>query len=508
MNKVAKLSGAILLLTVLTSVCRAENREQEQSSGEQQPPMVEKTAITEHSVNISGEKIDYTATAGTLILTDEEKDQKASVFYISYRRKGKADPGSRPVTFSFNGGPGSSSVWLHLGLLGPRRVLLEEDGTATPPPYRLIENSYSVLDVTDLVFIDPVTTGFSRVAPGEEAEQFHGVDKDIRWVGEFIRLYLSRKGRWSSPKFLIGESYGTTRAAGLSRHLQERRGIFFNGVMLISSILNFQTTDFAPGNDLPCALFLPSYTATAWYHGMLGDQYRDDLSGALSDAEDFALNEYNNVLTLGDRVQRERYQDTARRLSELTGLTTEYIMQTDLRINIRRFARELLRRRRLTVGRLDSRFTGRDTDAAGERPEYDPSYSNIYGPFSAAMKDYVRRELGFECDLPYEILTGRVHPWDFGRYRNRYVDVAESLRSAMNRNHSMGIYIACGYYDLATPYLAAEYTVDHMGLEGGLRDNITISHFRAGHMMYIHRGSLERLSSELRDFVRDYDGLN
>ncbi|MBD3180451.1 MAG: peptidase S10, partial [Candidatus Latescibacteria bacterium] len=446
MKNIIKLTAALTVLTILSPlVLSGENTRCEKDREEEFPPLEERVSVTENSVDTGSGRIEYRATAGTFILTDE-KEQKAEIFYIAYRKKGVRDPAERPVTFSFNGGPGSSSVWLHLGLLGPRRVRLLEDGTAPPPPWELIDNSYSLLDVTDLVFIDPVTTGFSRAAPGEEPGQFHGVEQDIRWVGEFIRLYLSRTGRWGSPKFLIGESYGTTRAAGLSMHLQERRGIFFNGIMLISSILNWQTTNFTAGNDLPYPLFLPTYTATAWYHGMLEESYRNDLEKAVSEAEQFATGEYNTVLMLGDQVPPERYRSTALRLSELTGLSEEYIMQSNLRVRIHRFAKELLRTRRLTTGRLDSRFRGIDRDAAGEGYEYDPSYSNIYGPFSALMKDYVRRELDFRCDKPYEILTGQVHPWDFGKFRNRYVNVAESLRSAMNGNPALGVYIACGYY--------------------------------------------------------------
>ncbi len=468
----------------------------------------EKISTTTHRIDIGGKSLEYQATAATMVLETEEGDQKASIFYIYYRRKGVDEVGRRPVIFSFNGGPGSSSVWMHLGLLGPRRVKLKKDGTAYPPPYTLVENEYSLLDVTDMVFIDPVSTGFSRPAPGEEKEQFHGVEEDIKWVGEFIRLFLSRKGRWSSPKFLIGESYGTTRAAGLSGHLQDRHGIYLNGIILVSSILNFQTANFTAGNDLPYLLFLPSYTATAWYHGKLNQRYHDNLELALREAEEFALGEYNRVLTLGDQAPPEDYALAAERLGELTGLSEEYIRQTNLRINIRRFTKELLRDRRLTTGRLDSRFTGRDRNAAGSRPGYDPSYFNIYGPFSATLKDYVRRELEFDCELPYEVLTGRVHPWSYGRFKNRFVNVASTLRSAMTKNPHLKVYIANGYFDLATPYFATQYTVNHLGLEGEPRDNITMRYFKAGHMMYIHKSSLEKLSGELREFIRNAGGVD
>ena len=494
-----------VLLVVISSRCFAQDPPagEKNEAGNETSGLYERTVETTHSVQIGSRTIRYTAAAGTMVLTDDEGAQKATIFFISYTNTDAKRPEDRPIMFSFNGGPGSSSVWLHMGLLGPRRVLLGEDGTPPPPPYRLVGNEYSLLDVTDLVFIDPVTTGFSRPVPGEDPKQFHGVDEDIRWVGEFIRLFLARNGRWASPKFLIGESYGTTRAAGLSGHLQERHGIYLNGIILISSILNFQTTSLAHGNDLPYALFLPSYTATAWYHGMLDERFDGDLAAALSEAEEFSFGEYSSVLLLGDRVPKERYERVVDRLAGLTGLSREYIRQTNIRINIRRFTKELLRGRRLTVGRLDGRFTGYDRDAAGERPEFDPSYASIYGPYSAMLNDYVRRELGFESDLPYEILTGKVYPWNFGRYKNRFVNVAGTLRSAMTQNPALRVYVANGYYDLATPYLATRYTFDHLGLEGGLGGNITMGYFEAGHMMYIHLPSLMALSTDLKTFIQE-----
>lgn len=461
----------------------------------------EKLVETKHRVRIGGTDIEYTATAGTMVLMDEEGKEKASVFYMAYTKKGKHAPKDRPVTFSFNGGPGSSSVWLHLGLLGPKIVPMKDDGTAYPPPYELADNEYSLLAESDLVFIDPVSTGYSRPAEGEDKQQFHGVEEDVKWVGEFIRLYVTRAERWGSPKFLIGESYGTTRAAGLSGYLQERHGMFLSGIMLISSILNFQTADFHVGNDLPYALFLPTYTATAWYHGKLGDRY-PDLKAALADAEEYALGEYTTVLMLGDSAPEQRYEAAVTRLAGLTGLSEEYIRQSDLRVKIWRFVKELQRDRELTTGRLDTRFTGRDRDSAGEGYDYDPSYQNIYGAYTACFNDYVRRELGFESDLAYEILTGKVRPWNYGRYRNRYVNVAETLRSAMTKNPDLKVYVASGYYDLATPYFATDYTFDHLGLADQFKDNVTISYYEAGHMMYIHKESLVRMTGELAEFVK------
>jgi carboxypeptidase C (cathepsin A) len=457
---------------------------------------------TKHSITIDGKTIAYTATAGNMLLKEENGKPKANVFFVSYSKDG-ADPANRPVTFSFNGGPGSSSVWLHLGLLGPRRVVMGDDGHALPPPYKLADNPYSMLDLTDLVFIDPVTTGYSRAVPGEDPSQYHGVQEDVQSVGEFIRLYTTRMKRWSSPKFLIGESYGTTRAAGLSGYLQQRYGMYLNGIMLISSILNFETADFHAGNDLPYILFLPTYTATAWYHKKLSTDLQSDLKKALEQSEQFARGEYASALMKGDQISPEEKKSIVQKLAILTGLSEKYVEETNMRIEIMRFTKELLRDQRLTVGRLDSRFTGRDVDAAGEQFEYDPSYAAIQGSFTATLNQYLRVDLKYESDIPYEILTGRVWPWKFGdAANNQYLNVADTLRNAMNVNESLRVFVACGYYDFATPYYASIYTFSHLGLEPALRDHVSIGYYEAGHMMYISKPELVKLKSDLSRFMQ------
>lgn len=481
----------------------AENNNKDEKD-EKYPVPEENVSTTRHSLTLNGQVIAYTATTGTLILKEEQEKEdkaegekaKATIFFVAYT-KDDADPSTRPVTFAFNGGPGSSSVWLHLGLLGPKRVLAQEDGSAPPPPYRLIDNDYSLLDQTDLVFIDPVSTGFSRAVPGEKPKEFHSFKKDIQSVGDFIRLYATRYGRWSSPKFLAGESYGTTRAAGLSGYLQERHGMYLNGILLISSILNFQTAYFRPGNDLPYALFLPTYAATAWYHGRLAPELQADLQQTLAEVEEFALNEYTLALMQGAALPAGRRTAVAEKLARYTGLSTEYVERTDLRLNIHRFCKELLRDQGRTVGRLDSRFTGVDRDSAGETNEFDPSYAVIQGPYTATLNDYVRRELQFEIDLSYEILTGRVQPWNYDEYQNSFVDVAETLRKAMSINPHLKVFIANGYYDLATPYQATRYTVNHLGLAADLRSHIQMTYYEAGHMMYVHAPSLAQLKTDM-----------
>ncbi|HUF79345.1 MAG TPA: peptidase S10 [Thermoanaerobaculia bacterium] len=465
----------------------------------------EKRSLTRHTATVGGERIDYTATAGTLVLETEEGESRASIFYVAYTRNGVADPGKRPLTFSFNGGPGSSSVWLHLGTLGPRRVAMDDEGHALPPPYRLEENPYSILDLTDLVFIDPVSTGFSRPAPGVEQKEFHGVEKDVESVGEFIRRWTSENGRWASPKYLIGESYGTTRAAGLVNHLQDRHGLYFNGVMLVSSILNFGTARFDVGNDLPYILFLPTYTATAWYHGRLPEDLSGDLQAALREAEEFAQGDYALALLRGDALPAEERRRTAERLARLTGLSVAYLEGARLRPVIHRFTKELLRQEGKTVGRLDSRFVGFDREDVGERTEFDPSYAAIQGSFTAALNAYVRDELEFESGIDYEILGGRIRGWPSPE--GRYVNVAEELRRAMTQNPALKVHVANGYYDLATPYFATEYTFDHLGLPEHLRENVSMSYYESGHMMYIRQSDLVKLKEELARFIRESDGL-
>ncbi len=475
------------------------------------PPTPRDTlSVTHHTLTLGGRDLRYTVTTGTLVFNEEaQKDgvaegekPKATVFFIAYTLDG-AEPGTRLLTFSFNGGPGSSSVWLHLGLLGPKRVLFDEDGNPTPPPYQLVDNEHSLLDASDLVFIDPVSTGYSRAVTGEKAGEFHGFKRDLESVGDFIRLYTSRYGRWLSPKYLIGESYGTTRAAGLSGYLQTRHGLYLNGLMLISSVLDFGTLLPQPGNDLPHLLILPGFTATAWYHHKLPEALQNkQLAEVLREAEKFALGDYALALLQGDRLQGEKRADICTRLARYTGLSEGYLERADLRVDIMRFVRELLREEKLTVGRLDSRFTGGERDAAGETFSYDPSYATIQGPYTAAFNDYVRRELGFESDLSYEIIANLYETWSYKEFENRYAEVGETLRDAMTQNPHLRVHIASGFYDLATPYFATEYTVSQLGLTPEQRGRLSVSTYEAGHMMYVKLAALETLSATLKAFLQ------
>jgi carboxypeptidase C (cathepsin A) len=503
--QIIKGSGAVVVVQPGVDAGQAA-RAAQATAGEEKDadaaPSGDEEQVTHHSLNIDGKPLAYTARAGRMPIDieDDEETGKAHVFYVAYTLDGVEDPATRPITYCFNGGPGSSSVWLHLGAYGPRRVVLPDDASQPKPPFTMVDNEHSLLDLTDLVFIDPVTTGFSRAAEGVEDKPFHGVDADVRSVGEFIRLYTTRHNRWASPKLLSGESYGTTRAAALAGHLQDRHGIFLNGIALVSMVLDFSTILPYVGNDVPYPLFLPTYTATAWYHGLLDEDRQADLRATLDEAEAFADGEYAAALLAGDRMDAQAAARIAERLADLTGLSTDFIQRCNLRVGPGRFFKELRRDERLTVGRLDSRYVGRDRDAAGESIEFDPSMHAILGPYTAAFNDHVRRTLEFESDLHYEILTGRVHPWSFDEAKNRFLNVAETLRSAMSRNPHLKVHIANGYYDLATPYHASAYTVAHLGLDPELQGNISQSFYEAGHMMYVHSEELARMKAALAEF--------
>lgn len=457
--------------------------------------------VTEHSVVIGQTHVEYKATAGKLHLKDDAGKTKASVFHIAYTAKDTLDLKTRPVTFCFNGGPGSSSVWLHLGMLGPQRIRFPDNASPLRPPYTLEENSLSLLDVTDLVFIDPVSTGYSRPSEGEDKSQFHGYEEDLRSVGQFIHDWTTKNQRWVSPKFLLGESYGGVRAAGLAGYLQDRYYMELNGVVLVSGVINFQTLRFGGSNDLPYSGFLPTYTATAWYHKQLSSELQAmPLSQVVKMAEDFASGEYAAALHKGAALPEAEYQSVAMQLSALTGLSVDFVLKAKLRIDMDRFAKELLRERARTVGRYDSRFLGIDRDNAGDGYEYDASGAAIFGPFTATFNDYIRTQLEYKEDRVYEILTGNVQPWSYRRFEGRYVDATDTLRKAMTANPYLKVFFACGYYDLATPHFAMKHTVDHLMLDDSLKGNIRFGFYEGGHMMYIYQPSLEMLRRDLVEF--------
>ena len=467
------------------------------------PSPEEPPVVTKHEIRVGGRTLRYTATTGMMPIKSRDGETEARMFFMAYTLDDAGARGRRPLTFSFNGGPGSASVWLHLGAIGPKRVPMNPDGTMPAPPYQLVDNEFTWLTQTDLVFIDPVGTGYSRAVRPELASKFFGLQGDIESVGEFIRLYLTRYERWTSPLFLAGESYGTTRASALSGYLIDR-GIAFNGIMLISTIMNFETTNFAPGNDIPYVLFLPSYAATAWYHKKLSsDLQAKPVAEVAAEAESWASNEYTLALEKGDKLSGQERQDAISKLSRLTGLSPQFLDNANLRVSLNLFRKELLRADKRSIGRLDARFKGYDTNLASDSPDYDPSEAAIRPPYTSTFNNYVRSDLGYKSDLEYYILGGGItSPWNWGT-NNNYVDTSVALRNALARNPYLKVFVAMGYYDMATPYYAADYTLHHISLDPGLLRNISTGHYEAGHMMYIDEKSLGRLRADIGKFIED-----
>lgn len=458
----------------------------------------ETPVVTEHELHADGKVLRYRVTTGRMPLKNELGEIEAQVFYMAYTVPDR-DPATRRLMFSFNGGPGSPSLWLHLGALGPKRIPMANDGELPPPPYALVDNPATWLWETDLVFIDPVGTGFSQAKDEKTAEKYWSVTGDIESVSEFIRLYLAKNERFSSPLYLVGESYGTTRAAGISKHLVER-GIAFNGVILVSSAMSFLTLDFMQMSDLPYILFLPTYAATAWYHRALPSRRRD-LVPFLREVEKFALGEYAHALLQGDRLPKAQRRSVIDKLHRYTGLQKQYIEQRHLKIEIMGFCKELLRSKHLTVGRLDSRITGMDSEHAQSKIEHDPSMSALMPPYTMAFNDYVSRSLGYKTDLPYHVFYGIKKPWQWDLPKDEPTDTSHALRDALLRNPHMKVFVASGYYDLATPYFATEYNLSHLDLDPKLRANVRTAEYEAGHMMYTHEACLAKLADDIRDFL-------
>lgn len=484
-----------------TSTAPAQGSRPSSSDAKKEAREPEPPVITHHEIHVGGKILKYTATTGMMPIRNNDGEIEANIFFMAYTLDGQT-PERRPLTFSFNGGPGSASVWLHLGAIGPKRVKMQPEGMMPAPPYQLVDNEFTWLDQTDLVFIDPVGTGYSRAVKEDLKKKFLGVREDIQSVGEFIRLYLGRYERWSSPLFLVGESYGTTRAAGLSGYLVEH-GIAFNGIMLISSVLNFETLEFTPGNDLPFILFLPTYAATAWYHKKLSPDLEQDFSKLRSEVEQWAATGYAEALAKGDRLTPDERNAALDKLSRYTGLSKTYLDMANLRVDEGHFTKELLRDQRLIAGRLDSRFTGPDRSAIAETTSYDPSQSAIRPPYTAMFNQYIRTELGYKSDLEYYILGGGFGftDWNWGSARSGFPDTAQALREAFDKNPYMKLFVASGYYDLATPYFATQYTLNHMGLNQQQHQSVSLGYYPAGHMVYIRDESLATLKKDISTFM-------
>jgi carboxypeptidase C (cathepsin A) len=468
----------------------------------------EESWVTDHSTRIGGQTIAYKATASLTLLKDDKSDPTALIFSTAYTRTDLKDAGARPIAFIYNGGPGSASLWLHMGAFGPRRVV-NADAAPTPlAPYKIEDNANSLLDKADLVFIDPVGTGFSRAVGKAQNKDFWGIDQDVKMFAQFINIYVNRNNRWNSPKFLIGESYGTFRSAALGNYLQTHDGMYINGIVLISSVLNLGTIAFSPGDDLPYVLYLPSYAATAYYQKALKDP-PSDLAAFLLEARKFAATDYTDALMKGSNISDPEKSDTAKKLSHFTGLSEDYIMKADLRVNLQQFNVELKRTNGLTTGRYDSRYTMPTYDLLTEFAEDDPSYTAVRGAFTAALNSYEREELKVVQEISYSALNGEIGGnWD---WKHRGPDgagffpgspnVSGDLIQALMTNPHLHVQVENGFFDMATPFFATEYTMDHLFLPAHLRDNIDLKYYGAGHMMYLHQEDLAKLKSNIAAFI-------
>jgi len=470
------------------------------------------SSVTHHSVTIGGAQVRYKATAGTLILRDDKDKPEASVGYVAYTREGLKGGGPRPITFAYNGGPGSSSIWLHMGALGPRRVVTTDAAPTPPPPYQLADNPFSLIDVTDLVMIDPVGTGISRAVGKKKDEDFWGVDPDIQSVGRFIKQYVSANGRWNSPKYLLGESYGTTRSAGIVDVLQTQEGMSFNGVILVSVALDLGAIFAWPGNERPYPLFLPTYAAVAWYHHALPDP-PEKLEPWLDEVRAYALGPYTAALMKGNALREAERKAVAEKLHDYTGLSTDYILKANLRVNEGKFTQELLREHGETVGRLDARFTGVDFDPLAEEAQYDPQSAAISAAFTAAFLDYYHRELGFGKGKTYKVSGGVFGKWKWEHkvrgsgFPSPFPNTGLDLAHALGYNPNLRVLVLNGYFDLATPFLATEYMMSHLNLSENLRSHIEQKYYQAGHMMYLHEPDLEKMKADVAGFIERTDRL-
>jgi len=504
----------LLLAAYAVSAMAADKPEAKSATASTSTPPKEQKSVTQGSVTVEGQRIDYDATAGTIILKNDKGEPTGSMFYVAYTKRGVKNEKQRPVTFFYNGGPGSSTVWLHMGAFGPDRVVTA-DHTHTPAaPYQIVNNVYSLLDVTDEVFIDAMGTGYSRILSKDkggvgEPKDFYGIDADTASFAQFISRYLSANGRWNSPKYLFGESYGTTRSAALVNYLQKHDDMDLNGVILLSSILDFRTASFNAGNDLPFETFLPSYAAVAWYHKKLPNQPAK-LQPFLREVEKFAMTEYAQALNQGNALSQSEFEAVANKLHAYTGLSAAYIKKANLRVTASEFEHELLNGQDLTTGRLDARFTGPSMDPLGETADYDPQSAAISSAYVSAFNDYTRNTLKFETDKSY--LPEKFHKWDWqhknpntGQAWPGLPNVAVDLAEAMKYNPDLQVLVNSGYFDLATPYYGTIYTMDHLPIQKNLQDHVHMAYYDSGHMVYAHTPSLKELHDNTAKFIKSTD---
>jgi carboxypeptidase C (cathepsin A) len=498
-----------LLLPIFALGLLAQEKD---SKPAEKPVPEEKSSVTDHTIQIGGQSISYKATAGTILLKNEKNESTASLFYVAYTRSGGGDASTRPLAFIYNGGPGGSSAPQHMGAFGPKRVITLDAGPTPPPPYKVVDNATGcLLNVADEVFIDPIGTGFSHAVGKSEDKQFWGIDEDVKSLAQFINSYVSRNNRWNSPKFLIGESYGTFRNAALVNTLQQQ-GMDFNGVVMISTVLDLRTLAFGPGDDLPYIVYLPSYAAVAWYHKLLKDRPAD-LSAFLKEAREFAANEYAQALIKGGRIDAAEKARVLKKLVRFTGLSEDYLTKADLRVNAFQFMAELQRSSGLVTGRLDARFTGYSFDRLSEQMEYDPMSTSVFGAFVSSFNRYVRDELKYGQQEDYKLLNEAAGgAWNWKRGGNVAVfpvspNVEEDLTHAMISNPHLKVQVENGLYDFATPFFGAEYTMDHLSLPDKLRANIQMEYYNAGHMMYLREADLQELHGNISSFIRGASGM-
>ena len=514
MNRRSRLG---ILVAFFACVCfwppLSQSQEKDEKAGDKKDQAAESTekpkeeiSVTDHTIKIGGQTIPYKATAQTILLKDDKGAPTALLYSTAYTRSDVKDPSTRPISFLYNGGPGSSSVWLHMGSFGPRRVTTVNAGITPPAPYKLPENPECLLDRSDLVFIDPVGTGFSTAVGKAQNKDFWGVDSDIKSLAQFIKIYITRNNRWNSPKFLIGESYGTFRNAALTNYLQDRENIYLNGIVMISSVIDLGTISFYPGQDLAYILYLPSYAATAWYHRVLKDR-SDNLPTFLDEARKFANGEYATALMKGDRISAEEKAAVAEKISRFTGLSKDYLIKANLRVKLFQFMQELQRDRGLTTGRLDARFAGPTYNLIGEAADYDPQETSISGAFVGAFNAYMREELKFGQDKTYQVAAnfqGNRWDWkhesDFGYFPGS-PSVVLDLVSAMVSNPKLKVEVENGYYDLATPFMETEYSMEHLGIPETLQKNLKLQYYEAGHMMYLRDEDLAKLKTNVAAFI-------
>ncbi len=471
-------------------------------------PPREESSVTEHTIRIGGQTISYRATAATMLLKDTSGAPIGSLYYTAYTRNDAGDLSRRPISFIYNGGPGSASMWLHMGAFGPRRIVTTEAAPTPPPPYQLVDNENTLLDVTDMVFIDPIGTGFSKPVGKGAGREFWGVDEDARSLTEFIYQYVSRNGRWNSPKYLIGESYGTTRSAVLVNRLQSSENMDFNGVVLISSVLDFETLQFAPGHDISYVLYLPSYAATAAFHHVIPQPA--NLSAFLDSARQWAMGPYQDALNKGSALPAAERAAVLRQLSAYTGLSQEYLDRANLRVNLAQFNQELNRAKGMVAGRLDSRFLGPEFNLLSERSEYDPQSEAISSAYTTAINSYLRDDLKFPAGDQRYVGGGGVQ-WNWNRqpqggrggggFFRSATYVGSDLANALVSNPNLHVEVENGYYDMATPFFATEYTMDHLGVNADLRSHVGLKYYEAGHMMYLHVPALQQLKANIAAFI-------